>query len=261
MALGSFSATRRSGRPLPRPKHYSLDAKGARCSVESHLFRSHLVPHVEWSVYTWSSRSVASLCVCLFTTLRPFTLKLSVSHARGLLNRVLSVLRPHSFFLFLRSENQAVGEVAKHVSHVYMNSNRLIVLNRAAFKRQNLFQIRLLPFSVACWIRLISIEMPLAGWCSCAPREEWRSRAQSRRLQGDSGFLTRPPSPVTQCGIAFESTASLKVSFNTGLPGQSTSDSRYRFGFMRTISIVREKRNDMMPAVTLALVELRRKIG
>ena len=36
-------------------------------------------------------------------------------------------------------------------------------------------------------------------------------------------------------------------------PGQSTSDSR-RFGFKRTISIVREK-NDTMPSITRTLVE------
>ena len=31
--------------------------------------------------------------------------------------------------------------------------------------------------SVATWVRLISTEISLAGWCSCAPREEWWSLA------------------------------------------------------------------------------------
>ena len=56
---------------------------------------------------------------------------------------------------------------------------------------------------------------------------------------------TRLPNPMTQCGIwecfwvycQFE-----KFLLNTGPPGQSTSDSRYRFGFTRTVTIVREKK-------------------
>ena len=66
---------------------------------------------------------------------------------------------------------------------------------------------------------------------------------------------------MREYGIAFECTASFEgFFFDTGPPGQSTSNSRYRFGFMRTISVVLEKRNDMMPAVIRTLVELRRKI-
>ena len=32
-------------------------------------------------------------------------------------------------------------------------------------------------FSVVNWVQLISKEVLLAGWCSCAPREEWWSLA------------------------------------------------------------------------------------
>ena len=46
------------------------------------------------------------------------------------------------------------------------------------------------------------------------------------------GQKTRPPSPVTQCGNTglFLSLRTVSSSFNTGPPGLSTSDSRYRFG-------------------------------
>ena len=107
--------------------------------------------------------------------------------------------------------------------------------------------------------QLISEEIPLDGWCSCVPRDEWSSFSRSYGLQDDFGQVTRRPNRVTQCGIreCFRVYCQLEsFFFYTGPLDQSTSDSRYRFGFMRTISIVREKRNDMMPTVIRTLVEL-----
>ena len=88
----------------------------------------------------------------------------------------LTVLRPLASFSQLKSQKQAVGEVAS-ACHMFTNSNRLIGMDRMAFNRQNQFQFTQSSSSVASWVRLISKEMPLAGWCSCAPREEWRSLA------------------------------------------------------------------------------------
>ena len=135
--------------------------------------------HVDWGVYNWSSKSVASLLRIVSACSRHLvlvTLKLSVSRASRLLNRVLSVFRPPAPFSHLKSGSQAVGEVAS-ARHMFTNSNRLIALNRKAFKRQNQFQIRLPSFSVAYWIRLISKEMPLTGSCSCAPRDRVACKA------------------------------------------------------------------------------------
>ena len=56
-------------------------------------------------------------------------------------------------------------------------------------------------------------------------------------------------------GIVFQPTVSLRF-FNTGPPGQSTSDSRYRFGSTRAIITVRVNEDDRTLAVIRTLVEL-----
>ena len=71
-----------------------------------------------------------------------------MSRTRGLLNRVLSVLRSLAPFSYLKSGNQAMGEMAS-ARHMFANSNLLIVLNRKAFERQTQFQIRPPSISVA----------------------------------------------------------------------------------------------------------------
>ena len=53
--------------------------------------------------------------------------------------------------------------------HMFTNANQLIGLDRMAFNRQNQFQFTQSSSDVDSWVRLISQEIPLAGWCSCAP--------------------------------------------------------------------------------------------
>ena len=99
-------------------------------------------------------------------------------------------------------------------------------------------------FSVANWVQLMSKGVHLAGWCSCAL---WGVVVTCVIVLLENYFKlsTRPPNPVTQRGIRecfwvycqFE-----KFLLNTGPPDQSTSDSRYRFGFTGTVTIVQEKR-------------------
>ena len=67
-----------------------------------------------------------------------------------------------------------MGEVAS-ACHMFTNSHRLIGLDWMAFNRQSQFQITQSSSSVASWVCLISKEIALARWCSCAPREEWWS--------------------------------------------------------------------------------------
>ena len=74
------------------------------------------------------------------------------------------------------SGKQAVGEVAS-ANQMFKNSNWLIVFDQMGFNRQNQIQDTMSSFSVANWVRLISKENPIAGWCSCAPRGDWWSFA------------------------------------------------------------------------------------
>ena len=131
--------------------------------------------HVESGVYKWSSESVVSLSWIVSACSRHqilSTLKLSLSSTCVLLKRVLTVLRPLASFSHWKSGKKAVGEVAS-ACHMFTNSNRLIGFDRMAFNRQNEFRITQSSSSVASWVRLISKEITLPGWCSCALREEW----------------------------------------------------------------------------------------
>ena len=128
--------------------------------------------HVESGIYDLSSESVASL-VRIVSACSRHHIPLPCTYVE--VDRVQTVCIPLTNS-HLMSGKQAVGAVVS-ASQMFTNSSRLIVLDQMGFIRQNQIQDTMSFFSVVNWVRLISKEIPLAGWCSCAPREEWWSLA------------------------------------------------------------------------------------